>query len=215
MRGNYLKDGNLTSVYRICEGGRESEKKSCSLIIDMIFHMNRRGRSKEELDTFIALFSCVHIEILRGFLLKAESYMRNLDSTEQRLFLSEIVNIMHMVLTIRKRINGDNPDEKICEELKKSSAKIIAIVHDKREPKAIRDNFVQEFDFKMCETFSTSTAWRYKGKIRGKNCRDLFRSLILMCFPMVSFDSIRGVDIIEAGLNDVRQAQELLNTEEN
>lgn len=214
VRGNYLKNGKLTSVYRICDGGKEAEEKSCSLMIDMIFHMNRKGRNKEELDAFIALFSCMHIVILRGFLLKAKSYMQSLDLAERRLFLREIVNIMDRVMMIRQRINGNNPNEEICAELRKSSAKIIAVVCDKREQRLIRDNFARDFDFKMNETFSKSGKWRYNRNIRGENCRDLFRSLVKMCFSEVKFNQTRGKDVIEAGIDDVRKAQALLNAEE-
>lgn len=214
VRGNYLKNGKLTSVYRICEGEKEAEEKSCPLIIDMIFHLNRKERSKAELDNFIALFSCMHIMILRRFLFDAVKYMQNLDVTEGKLLLNEIVNIMDKVLSIRKYINGKNKQEAICEELRRSSAKIITLVYDKKKQISIRDNFAQDFDYKMSKAFSASVKWRYNRNIRGKNCRDLFRSLVKMCFGEVTFDQVRGVDIIEAGISDVNKARELLITEE-
>lgn len=211
VRNNYLKTGSLTSVYKICEGKKAADVKSCSLIIDMIFNMNRKERSKSELDNFIALFSCIHIAILHNFLVKAEEYMQSLEPNEKRVFLKEIVKIMDKVLSIRKYITGKNKQVALCEDLKKSSAKIIALKYDVGKAITIRNNFAQEFDCKMRETFSKSADWRYNKNIRGKNCRDLFRSLVKMCFDEVKFDRVKGVDVIETGISDVSIAQNLLN----
>lgn len=218
LKYNYLEDNYLTSVYKTCTGKIMPAKElhACHPIVDMIFNMNRHGRSKAELDNLNALFCCTNLSIFQRLLLDANDYIRTLKHSDKLIFLKGIVDLCEKVSLIREYVDACNSSQPpahnpgdILDELECSSAIIISLLRENNAFQSIKPTFSQAFIKKLKDALAEEKDWRYNRRFGGNgSCRTIFHAIIKSCFPKIHLEEI-AISIKK----DVARAKEILRDE--
>lgn len=210
----YLKHGKLKSLYKVCEGEfcDISRVKSCNIVVDMIFNLNRSDRTKDDLDNFCALFCCYNINFLHTLLLEVRHFIKSKNKKARKKLLEEVVNFMEKVFAFRKYItNNSGVKEDYMESLGRTSVCLANLFRQRNKSDTLPLNQYknESYDSKIKEIFPLSLRhWNYKAELGSQgSCQKVFRYIAVACMDKnVNFDGSE---------DDIQTVKNLLHTGDN
>lgn len=195
--------GYPASIYKICDNKTQPDYRTCSLVVDMIFNMNRYERNKTQLDYFIALFCCTNITIFHSLLYESRDFIKGLQKdSAKKSFLRDLLNICDKVLYIREYVDADiiqktNTDAH-ADFLNKFniSSSIILSLTTNNILSFIMPSLSQASIDKIKTSLAETANWNYTKDIaRRGNCQTIFRDIIQKCLDVgVDFKQGNTVD---------------------
>ena len=190
----YHDKSNLNPLFKVCQGEflANKEKKSCDIVVDMIFNFNRSNREKADLDNFCALFCCYNVNLLHAFLVKVNEYIEKHIKDKRKLItlLKEVTLFIEKIFSFRNCIKdnkGNMAENAYLKTLKETSMLIARLLRqrDKNDELAMTQyqNMPAQYDVKMKTKFPTSyRGWNYNAGLGSKgSCQKLFRQIANKC----------------------------------
>jgi len=184
----YLEKGKLKRLYQVCQGELcdISHVRSCNIVVDMIFNLNRSNRTKEDLDNFCALFCCYNINFLHSFLLEVRRYIEGKDKKARLKLLNEVLDFMERVFDFRKYITDKSEAKaEYMESLKQTSICLANLFRQRTQRDALPLNQYRNvtYDSKIKAKFPSAVRrWNYKADIGFQgSCQEIFRHIADRC----------------------------------
>lgn len=185
---------DLNPLYKVCQGEllTNKETKSCNIVVDMIFNLNRSKREKEDLDNFCALFCCYNVNFLHSFLVKVRDYIKQhlTDKRKRLIFLREVTFFIKKIFSFRKNItnNNENVDanDEYLKTLKETSMLIAKLLRQRYKNNELAlaqyQKMTPQYNTKVRSYFPSKRGWNYNARLGSEeSCQKLFRQIASEC----------------------------------